>query len=88
VATNGWRSGSDPVQRWLRVVTSIVFLAVVVMLATDADAIPNDDLPTLMLMLGSLFVLLGYEAVVRWIVSRLPKVRIVSDNEKDQEEAG
>jgi peptidoglycan/LPS O-acetylase OafA/YrhL len=61
---NGWRSGRDPIQRWLRVITTLVVLAVFVYLVVSDNA-GTRDLPTLALALGAVLVLLGYEGVVR-----------------------
>ncbi len=65
---NGWRTGRDPAQRWLRIVSGVVMLAVFVVLTVD----PNrgaDDLPTVALALGGLLILLGYEGLIRlpWV---------------------
>jgi peptidoglycan/LPS O-acetylase OafA/YrhL len=77
-ATNGWRSGRDPIQRWLRAITTIVVLAVFVYLVVD-DNSGTRDLPTLALALGAVLVLLGYEGVVR-----LPFLS--KDDRKDDDE--
>ena len=61
--TNGWRDGSDPIQRWLRVVTTIVVLGVFAWLALGEDR--HNDILVLALALGALLMLLGYEGVVR-----------------------
>lgn len=61
---NGWRSGKDPIQRWLRIVTAIVALGVFVLLAVNDDK-GSDDLVVITLALGSLLLLLGYESVIR-----------------------
>ena len=61
--TNGWRSGHDPVQRWLRVVASILCLAVFVYLAVVRQSV--DVVPTLALAMGALLLLLGYESAIR-----------------------
>lgn len=61
--TNGWRSGRDPVQRWLRAVTSITCLAVFVYLSATRQTV--DVVPTLALALGALLLLLGYESAIR-----------------------
>jgi hypothetical protein len=61
--TNGWRDGSDPVQRWLRVVTVIVCLGVFVYLASGPSRL--DVLPLAGLALGATLMLLGYESVIR-----------------------
>jgi hypothetical protein len=60
---NGWRHGFDPIQRWLRVLTTLVVLGVFVYLVVG-DARPDRDLPTLALALGAVLTLLGYEGVV------------------------
>lgn len=63
VATNGWRQGYDPIQRWLRVATTLVILGTFVYLVvSDQDGV--HDVPTIALALGSVLVLLGYEGVV------------------------
>lgn len=62
--TNGWRSGNDPIQRWLRVVTTIVVLGVFVYISTR-DTRGADSLVLAALALGGVFLLLGYESVVR-----------------------
>jgi len=59
---NGWRTGRDPIQRWLRIVASLVCLVVFAWLALDPA---RRDWPTLTIALGALLVLLGYEAIVR-----------------------
>jgi hypothetical protein len=63
-ASNGWRDGRDPVQRWLRVLTSIVCLVVFVFLGVSPDR-GVDDLPVLALALGAVLLLLGYEGLIR-----------------------
>jgi hypothetical protein len=57
--TNGWKTGRDPVQRALRVVTAALCLAVFVYLSVGDD--PTSKLPTAGLALGACMVLLGYE---------------------------
>jgi hypothetical protein len=59
---NGWRAGRDPIQRWLRIIASVVCLIVFAWLALDPS---RRDWPTLTIALGALLVLLGYEAIVR-----------------------
>jgi len=59
---NGWREGRDPIQRWLRIITSFACLGVFVFLAVEPA---RRDWPTLALALGAVLVLLGYEAIVR-----------------------
>ena len=61
--TNGWRSGRDPVQRWLRVVSVLVCLSVFAYLAVGQHTV--DAVPTLALALGALLLLLGYESAIR-----------------------
>ncbi len=61
---NGWREGTDPAQRWLRIVSGVVMLGVFAALTLD----PNrgaDDVPTVALALGGLLILLGYEGLIR-----------------------
>lgn len=59
---NGWRTGRDPIQRWLRIIATVVCLVVFAWLALDPS---RRDWPTLTIALGALLVLLGYEAIVR-----------------------
>ncbi len=61
---NGWRDGHDPAQRWLRIVSGVVMLAVFAALSLD-PARGTDDVPTVALALGGLLILLGYEGIVR-----------------------
>lgn len=61
--TNGWRSGRDPVQRWLRVVASLTCLATFAYLAVVRQSV--DVVPTLALALGAVLLLLGYESAIR-----------------------
>ena len=63
-STNGWRDGRDPVQRWLRVLTALVCLAVFVFLGLSPDR-GVDDLPVAALALGSVLLLLGYEGLIK-----------------------
>ena len=61
---NGWRHGTDPLQRWLRVAATILTGAVVVYLVLDGQD-GRRDLPSIGLALGAMLVLLGYESLVR-----------------------
>lgn len=72
--TNGWRSGGDPAQRILRIVSAIVVLAVFTYLSISTDR-SIDDLGVITLAVGVLLVLLGYEGIVRlpWIGSPPPR---------------
>jgi hypothetical protein len=58
---NGWRNGYDPVQRHLRIAAAVVFLSVIAWLVVIRE---TNDYPTLALLLGALFLLLGYETIV------------------------
>jgi len=60
---NGWRDGNDPVQRWLRIVTTLVVLGVFVFLSVSDGR--NESILVIALALGSVLVLLGYEGVVK-----------------------
>lgn len=75
--TDPWAKGSDPVQRWLRIVTALVCLGVFAYLAVDPDA-SVDDVPTIALAVATLLVLLGYERIVR-----LPGIGRPPDDRKD-----
>ena len=60
--SNGWASGSDPVQRRLRIATVILCLGVFVYLAVRGGL---DFLPFAGLALGAVLILLGYERLIR-----------------------
>ena len=80
--TNGWRSGQDPVQRRLRIVVSLVLLAVFVYVAVSPDT-NIDDAPTITLALGALMMLLGYETLIKlpFTVAPTDKQRKVDDGD-------
>jgi hypothetical protein len=61
---NGWRTGRDPIQRWLRVITTVVVLGVFTYLAVAPDR-GADGVMVAALALGAVLLLLGYEGVVR-----------------------
>ena len=77
--TNGWRSGRDPVQRRLRIVSTVVCLAVFAYLAVDPDR-HLDVVPTLGIVVAALFLLLGYEQLVGLPFS----VRRRTDDDEDE----
>ena len=62
---NGWRTGEDPVQRKLRIVAFVVFLAIVSYLALDRSRSVTDTIATIALLLAAIMILLGYERIVR-----------------------
>ena len=62
--TNGWREGRDPIQRLLRILTTLVCLGVFIYLIVEPGR-SVDDWPTIALALGAALVLLGYEGIVR-----------------------
>lgn len=64
-STNGWRAGTDPLLRWLRVAAVVVFLFVFVIVALDRERDPGAVLTILALAAGGALILLGYAAVVR-----------------------
>lgn len=72
---NGWRDGTDPAQRWLRIGTVVVTLGVFTVVALDVE---RRDIGTLALALAASLILLGYEGVVR-----LPGIM---RGDKDEEE--
>jgi hypothetical protein len=80
VPDNGWRSGRDPIQRWLRIIASIVCLVVFAWLALDPS---RRDWPTLTIALGALLVLLGYEAIVRLPYLGRPENQAARPREED-----
>lgn len=63
-STNGWRSGQDPIQRWLRILTALVCLGVFVYLAV-AGMGGADRVVVIALALGAVLVLLGYEGILK-----------------------
>jgi len=64
----------DPVQRRLRVVAIVVFLAVVVYLAVDRSRSVTDVIATIALLLACTMILLGYERIIRLpYIGRDPK---------------
>jgi len=62
---DGWMDGKDPVQRWLRIVTTVVVLAVFVYLSVNPSGRGTDGVVVIALALGAVMLLLGYERVVR-----------------------
>jgi hypothetical protein len=62
---NGWRDGQDPIQRWLRVLATLVTLGTAVFMVVQGRTRGLDNLAALALVLGVALVLLGYESVVR-----------------------
>lgn len=64
MSDNGWRNGRDPIQRWLRVVTTLVVLGVFVYLSITPDR-RADGVVVIALALGAVLLLLGYEGAVR-----------------------
>lgn len=69
-----WQGGTDPIQRWLRILTALVCLAVFVYLAISPDS-GLSNLPTLALALGSVMLLLGYESIVKLPYLKPPAAR-------------
>jgi hypothetical protein len=63
--SNGWRSGTDPILRWLRTGTVIAFVIVFVVVALDRDRDTAHVLAVLGIVVGSVLILLGYQSVVR-----------------------
>jgi len=63
--TNGWRDGSDPIQRWLRIITTLVVLGVFVYLSIGPHQTGTDRVVIIALALGAVLLLLGYEGVIR-----------------------
>ncbi len=52
---NGWRAGTDPTQRWLRIVSTVVVLGIMVLIVV------REQDPQLFLMaIGALLVLMGF----------------------------
>lgn len=62
---NGWRTGQDPILRWLRSGTVVAFVVVFVIVALDRERDPGAILTILALAAGSVLILLGYQGVVR-----------------------
>lgn len=64
MAHDKWRSGTDPIQRWLRIISTVVCLVVFIVLELQGDK-EADDLAAISFAFGGLLVLLGYEGIVR-----------------------
>lgn len=62
---NGWRAGTDPVLRWLRITTTLTLLGVFVYLAAIREGTSAEGVVIMALALGSVLLLLGYEGVIR-----------------------
>ncbi|HEY3544866.1 MAG TPA: hypothetical protein VGK17_02100 [Propionicimonas sp.] len=62
--SNGWQSGRDPVQRWLRIVSAAVFLGLSAYLLADGRG-GATPLPAAGIAVGTLLILLGYERLIR-----------------------
>ena len=62
---NGWRSGHDPILRWLRSGTVVAFVAVFVIVALDRERDATAVLSILAIAGGAALILLGYANVVR-----------------------
>lgn len=62
---NGWRSGSDPIIRWLRAGTVVALVVVAVVVALDRERDIGSALPVLGIAVGAALILLGYAGVVR-----------------------
>lgn len=61
---NGWRSGRDPVLRWLRSGTVVAFVAVFVLVSMDRERDTTAVFTILGLAGGAVLILLGYQGVV------------------------
>lgn len=62
---NGWRSGTDPILRWLRSAAVVAFVAVFVLVALDGERDVTTELPVLGLAGGAALILLGYQRIIR-----------------------
>lgn len=62
---NGWRTGRDPVQRRLRIITSLVMLTTFVVLTVVPPERGTEHLAFAGLTLAALLILLGYEGLIR-----------------------
>lgn len=62
---NGWRTGHDPILRWLRAGTVVAFVAVFVIVSLDRERDTTAVLSVLGIAAGSALILLGYAGVVR-----------------------
>lgn len=80
---NGWRAGTDPIQRWLRITTTVVLLAVFVYSATIRESTTTEGLLITALALGSVLLLLGYEGVIR-----LPMIGRSQEDEEEEDVGG
>lgn len=62
---NGWRTGRDPVLRWLRAATVVAFVAVFVIVSLDRERDGTSVLTVLSLAGGGALILLGYQGLTR-----------------------
>ena len=76
--SNGWH-GLDPLQRILRAVAVIAFLAMLAVVVADPEKSDNGEL--LFLLFGSILIALGYPYVMR-----LPEVFTNKDKDPDEPE--
>jgi hypothetical protein len=81
--TNGWRTGRDPAQRWLRIFSTLAILATILLVVIRGN-IPATDLTALVFIGTILVLLLGYEGLVHLPVIRVSDSR--SEEEKKEEE--
>lgn len=63
--TNGWRTGTDPILRWLRSGTVVAFVVVFVLVSLDESRETTAALTILGIAAGAVLILLGYQGVVR-----------------------
>jgi hypothetical protein len=62
---NGWRTGADPILRWLRTAAVVAFLVVFVVVSLDGDRDVTTEAPVLGIAVGAVLILLGYQGVIR-----------------------
>ena len=71
------RWGSDPLLRWLRVISIVAFLTLIVIVVLDPAR--ASDLPLVGLLVGAILLQLGYEVVLPGITDRRSKPRDKDD---------
>ena len=65
---NQWRSGRDPLLRWLRIISVIAFLGLITLVVLDP--VRSSNIPLAALLVGACLLQLGYEVVVPGLTDR------------------
>jgi|PlaIllAssembly_1097288.scaffolds.fasta_scaffold00389_3 amino acid permease len=75
--SNGWRSGHDPIIRWLRTGATVAFIVVAVIVALDRERDASSLTAALGFIVGAVLILLGYASIIRlpYVGTREPEKR-------------